>query len=222
MTLTHGCVHLVSFVFVAAGSVPVCVACSQEECKGWDVSSIVFSPALWLTYQSIMRADFKLFDQYEYTPQGILHPVSLSLTEAHPAVEMRHIKLCDGLLSVGCRLPLCTQRLKCERGCCMLVCRRAFCIPCQHVSRDQRQASDQGHGRKLAAVYNRAFQLCSDRGHPSVAFGQDCQDDLAASYCGSALWCQLMQIIMQCQLVQHWREWNTKCSMQAVGRGHCC
>lgn len=125
-----------SGVFVAAGSVPVCVACLQEECKGWDVSSIVFSPALWLTYQSIMRADFKLFDQYEYTPQGILHPVSLSLTEAHPAVEMRHIKLCDGLLSVGCRLPLCTQRLKCERGCCMLVCRRAFCIPCQHVSRD--------------------------------------------------------------------------------------
>ncbi|KAL3147970.1 hypothetical protein ABBQ38_014265 [Trebouxia sp. C0009 RCD-2024] len=42
----------------------------QEECKGWDVSSIVFSPALWPTYQAIMRADFNLFDEYEHTPLG--------------------------------------------------------------------------------------------------------------------------------------------------------
>lgn len=51
----------------------LCCTGLQEECKGWDVSSIVFSPALWPAYHAIMRADFKLFDQYEYTHAGMLH-----------------------------------------------------------------------------------------------------------------------------------------------------
>ena len=78
---TGSCMH------VAVGPVQVCVACLQEECTGWDVSSVVFSPALWPTYHAIMRADFKLFDEYQHTPPGTLYPVPCSIDRANPAVE---------------------------------------------------------------------------------------------------------------------------------------
>ena len=42
----------------------------QEECRGWDVSEVIFTPAMWSIYQSVMRADFTLFDSYTYTHAG--------------------------------------------------------------------------------------------------------------------------------------------------------
>lgn len=42
----------------------------QEECQGWDVNEVVFSPALWGTYHALMRADFTLFDEYAYAHEG--------------------------------------------------------------------------------------------------------------------------------------------------------
>lgn len=42
----------------------------QDECRCWDVNDIVFSPALWPVYQSLLRADFSLFDQYKSEHQG--------------------------------------------------------------------------------------------------------------------------------------------------------
>ncbi|KAL4451499.1 hypothetical protein ABPG75_007161 [Micractinium tetrahymenae] len=42
----------------------------MEECRGWDVNELVFSAALWGTYQPLMRADFTLFDEYEHTHEG--------------------------------------------------------------------------------------------------------------------------------------------------------
>jgi medium-chain acyl-[acyl-carrier-protein] hydrolase len=35
-----------------------------EECRGWDISEVVFSPAMWPAYQPLLRADFSLFDEY--------------------------------------------------------------------------------------------------------------------------------------------------------------
>ena len=43
---------------------------AQEECRGWDVNEVVFTPALWPTYQALMRADFTLFDEYEFRGAG--------------------------------------------------------------------------------------------------------------------------------------------------------
>jgi surfactin synthase thioesterase subunit len=43
---------------------------SQEECRGWDVNEVVFSPGLWPTYHALMRADFTLFDEYEFKHEG--------------------------------------------------------------------------------------------------------------------------------------------------------
>jgi surfactin synthase thioesterase subunit len=37
-----------------------------EECRGWDISEVVFSAAMWPTYQPLLRADFTLFDEYEF------------------------------------------------------------------------------------------------------------------------------------------------------------
>ena len=34
------------------------------------MNEIVFSPSLWPIYHNLMRADFTLFDEYEYTHQG--------------------------------------------------------------------------------------------------------------------------------------------------------
>lgn len=45
-------------------------AASQEECRGWDVNEAVFSAALWPIYQPLMRADFTLFDEYEFRAAG--------------------------------------------------------------------------------------------------------------------------------------------------------
>ncbi|KAK9813306.1 hypothetical protein WJX72_012248 [[Myrmecia] bisecta] len=42
----------------------------KEECRGWDVNEVVFSAGLWPTYHSMMRADFTLFDAYEYQHTG--------------------------------------------------------------------------------------------------------------------------------------------------------
>eukprot|EP00884_Botryococcus_braunii_P006353 jgi/Botrbrau1/15719/Bobra.4_1s0089.2 len=42
----------------------------KEECRGWDVNEVVFSEALWPVYHSLMRADFTLFDSYQYHHQG--------------------------------------------------------------------------------------------------------------------------------------------------------
>ncbi len=38
----------------------------QEECKGWDINDVVFSPSLWSMYEPLLRADFRLFDEYQF------------------------------------------------------------------------------------------------------------------------------------------------------------
>ncbi|KAF6253165.1 Alpha/Beta hydrolase protein [Scenedesmus sp. NREL 46B-D3] len=40
----------------------------KDECRGWDISDVVFSAGMWDMYQPMLRADFKLFD--EYTPSS--------------------------------------------------------------------------------------------------------------------------------------------------------
>lgn len=55
-----------------AGTRMFVVSCcaTQEECRGWDINEAVFSPGMWDMYQPLLRADFKLFD--EYTPSNTL------------------------------------------------------------------------------------------------------------------------------------------------------
>ncbi|KAL4515951.1 hypothetical protein Ndes2526B_g00665 [Nannochloris sp. 'desiccata'] len=38
----------------------------KEECRGWDIAEIVFSNAMWPMYHPLLRADFTMFDEYEY------------------------------------------------------------------------------------------------------------------------------------------------------------
>jgi len=54
------------------------VGWQQDECRGWDVNEIVFSPAMWPVYHGLMRADFTLFDEYEHEHAGAQHAHSLS------------------------------------------------------------------------------------------------------------------------------------------------
>ena len=47
---------------------PTCLP--ADECRAWDVNELVFSGAMWPTYQKILRADFSLFDTYAYGRAG--------------------------------------------------------------------------------------------------------------------------------------------------------
>lgn len=42
----------------------------MEECVGWDVNDVVFKEPMWSQYSPMMRADFSLFDEYEYRRAG--------------------------------------------------------------------------------------------------------------------------------------------------------
>ncbi|KAL6762042.1 Alpha/Beta hydrolase protein [Haematococcus lacustris] len=39
----------------------------QDECRCWDINELVFTPAMWPTYEPLLRADFTLFDSYRYS-----------------------------------------------------------------------------------------------------------------------------------------------------------
>ena len=52
------------------GSVIDLALYEQDECRGWDVNEIVFSTGMWPMYHGLMRADFRLFDEYEHTHAG--------------------------------------------------------------------------------------------------------------------------------------------------------
>jgi surfactin synthase thioesterase subunit len=41
------------------------------ECRGWDVSEALFADAsLWAQYVALLRADFSLFDEYDFRRAG--------------------------------------------------------------------------------------------------------------------------------------------------------
>ena len=42
----------------------------KDEARGWDVNEVVFSAAMWAQFGGLMRADFRLFDEYEYARAG--------------------------------------------------------------------------------------------------------------------------------------------------------
>ncbi len=47
----------------------------KEECREWDISEVVFSPAMWPMYQPLLRADFTMFDEYPELAQRASWPV---------------------------------------------------------------------------------------------------------------------------------------------------
>jgi surfactin synthase thioesterase subunit len=42
----------------------------QDECRQWDINEVVFTPAMWPTYEPLLRADFRLFDEYAFSEAG--------------------------------------------------------------------------------------------------------------------------------------------------------
>lgn len=42
----------------------------QAECRLWDVNELIFRPDMWQTFSPMMRADFSLFDEYTFEPEG--------------------------------------------------------------------------------------------------------------------------------------------------------
>lgn len=67
---------------------------AQEECRGWDVNEVVFTPALWPIYQALMRADFTLFDEYQFSGTGAPPILELGSVWNSPLVPQRSMSLC--------------------------------------------------------------------------------------------------------------------------------
>ena len=81
-----------------------CAPHGQEECRGWDVNEVVFSDAMWPVYHGLMRADFKLFDEYEHTHEGngpCILRVVVSMTAELPS-RTSSIVAVDLTCSRGC------------------------------------------------------------------------------------------------------------------------
>jgi hypothetical protein len=55
------------------------------------LAQVVFEPEVWRTYQPLLRADFTLFDQYQYTDGGAGHygENSTALTVVFPLLSVR-------------------------------------------------------------------------------------------------------------------------------------
>jgi len=45
-------------------------AAFADECRAWDVSAAVFEPNMWRLFVPCLRADFKLFDEYDHSRGG--------------------------------------------------------------------------------------------------------------------------------------------------------
>ena len=123
----------------------------QEECRRWDVNELVFSPAVWPSYHSLMRADFTLFDSYTFEHQGEgLHitEVAQSLPQrcsdyivltcsAHVRACMRTCRLCLNLsfhhgyriaaLRTQASIPTMTTRPSAIPYCCILWAHDSSC-----------------------------------------------------------------------------------------------
>jgi hypothetical protein len=83
----------------------------QEECRAWDISSVVFSAGMWDMYQPMLRADFRLFDEYEHQQPGqggggAQPPFGFPLHAywgARDGRVSRHMVQASGLLDCCCR-----------------------------------------------------------------------------------------------------------------------
>ena len=70
-------------------------AAFQKECRGWDVNEVVFSRAMWGVYEPLMRADFRLFDEYEFAHAAQLAlpvPILAFFAERDKKVTEQHVR----------------------------------------------------------------------------------------------------------------------------------
>ncbi|KAI8463499.1 MAG: Alpha/Beta hydrolase protein [Monoraphidium minutum] len=60
-----------------------------EECRGWDINEVVFSPDLWPAFQPLLRADFRLFDEYARRPAPGSPPAAAPTAADEPGQQGR-------------------------------------------------------------------------------------------------------------------------------------
>lgn len=48
----------------------------KEECRCWDINDVVFSSGMWEMYRPLLRADFRLFDEYQWSRDGGDTPIA--------------------------------------------------------------------------------------------------------------------------------------------------
>eukprot|EP00798_Chlamydomonas_sp_ICE-L_P020966 gene20966-27821_t len=42
----------------------------SAECRAWGINEAVFTPGVWPVYSPLLRADFRIFDEYKFRPLG--------------------------------------------------------------------------------------------------------------------------------------------------------
>jgi len=82
----------------------------KEECKGWDVNEIALVPANFKIYGPLMRDDFTLFDEYEYTPLpdavagGFPIPMEVTYAVKDKRIKKHHVERWAKFTSSTCNV----------------------------------------------------------------------------------------------------------------------
>lgn len=105
----------------------LCSFAVQEECRGWDINEAVFSPGVWEMYQPMLRADFRLFDEYvpsNTTAEAQAAPMASQLRMFWGTQDRR---VTEAMVQVSSRAaggrPF-ACRLQHSGGCCGCCCKR--------------------------------------------------------------------------------------------------
>mmetsp|Transcript_30864 Transcript_30864/g.67601 ORF Transcript_30864/g.67601 Transcript_30864/m.67601 type:complete len:345 (-) Transcript_30864:494-1528(-) len=66
----------------------------KDECRGWDVNEIVFVPQNWEAYAPMMRDDFTLFDEYQFSPAPAPFPVPIQayFAKKDRKISQKHVE----------------------------------------------------------------------------------------------------------------------------------
>ena len=65
----------------------------KGECRAWGVKPVVMTPSFWPQFYQPFRADFRIFDEYKYSPEPPLDvPLTIFLSDSDPRIKRRHVE----------------------------------------------------------------------------------------------------------------------------------
>ena len=65
----------------------------KGECRAWGVKPVVMTPSFWPQFYLPFRADFRIFDEYKYSPEPPLDvPITVFLSDGDPRIKRRHVE----------------------------------------------------------------------------------------------------------------------------------
>ena len=61
----------------------------KEECRGWSINEVVFSPSMWAVYETLLKTDFGCFDTYPAWDRPCFAPLAFPVRGFYGAGDTR-------------------------------------------------------------------------------------------------------------------------------------